>query len=136
MQTPTNAAQILREHGVYPLQDTLTNDAILATVCPQHIPVLNGLLNIFVDTNGYHIVWKQLKANEISIMETVSVDIPEELAAKLDYEDEAPDFANAPKHKDDDPGFVNDDISNLTSDDITRLKTETDILSKAKELLK
>ena len=198
-KTTNDGSRIMREHGVYPLLDTLTNDALLSTI---HHDGITNPVSLYVDTKGFHLVWQQVKTNKngeaiwngrsLSV-ETVSVDITAELAKKLDYAGEAPDFTTTPKDeaKDDETWFITDpDVNDvymfticglrdakgthishvfasdgshsrllldadvdqqttseehmgiamilnaLPSDDTTRLDTDADILSKAKELLK
>ena len=187
----------MREHSVYPLQDTLINDAILSTIYPEPI---TETVSLYIDAKGNHLIWQQVKTNKDGetiwndgsiLMETVSEDITTELAAKLDYDGAAPDFDNKTETNNDDPWFVTSPeakedymftlcgiknnegthvthvfttdgnhvqlllapgseakaaslehsvtalaINHVPSDAITRLETDADILSKAKELMK
>ena len=197
-KTTNDDSRIMREHGVYPLLDTRTNDALLATICGNDRKAEQ--VNLYVDAKGFHLVWRTVKRDQNGytvwnggnlLFETKSVDITAEFAAKLDYDGAAPDFDDTAKIKDDDPWFVtapevddgymftlcglkDDDgvhlshvfatdgehsrlllapdseakaaslehvgtaltLDYISSDDITRLETDADILSKAKELLK
>lgn len=193
-----DGSRIMREHGVYPLLGTITNDALLSTVCG--CDTTGEYVSLYVDAKGFHLVWRTVKRDKDGYtalnggslsMETVSVDITVEFAKKLDYDGEAPDFTTTPKDKDDDHWFVaapeaedgyafalcglRDDrgahvshvfatdgiharlllapdskskavslehsmtalaIDHIPADAITRLETDADILSKAKELMK
>ena len=61
MNKPTSdGAQTMREHGVYPLLDTSTNDALLLTIYTGGIP---NPVSLYVDTKGYHLIWKKLKTD-------------------------------------------------------------------------
>ena len=188
----------MKDHGVYPLLDTLTNDALLQTNCGDE--VMGRFVDLYVDAKGFHLVWRTIKKNKSGdpiwnggnmLLETKSKDVTAEFAAKLDYDGTAPDFDDTAKIKDDDPWFVTapevddgymfticglkDDegthvshvfatdgehvqlllahdseaqtvsfehtatamvLDNLTSDSIEQAETDSDILSKAKELLK
>ena len=102
----------MNDHGAYPLLDSLTNDALLSTICHEGI---KNPVSLYVDTKGYHLVWRQVKTNRNGeniwnggslLMETVSEDITAEFAKKLDYDGEAPDFTATPKDEDDDPRFA------------------------------
>ena len=190
--------RIMNEHGIYPLLDTLTNDALLRTVCGDDRKAEQA--DIYVDAKGLHLVWRPVKRdrNGYSIwnggnllLDTKSADVTAEFAAKLDYDGEAPDFNDTAKADNDETWFITspeaedgymfalcglkDDkgthlshvfatdgehsrlllaadsnaefaelehtgtataIGFLTSDDITIIDTDADILSKAKELLK
>lgn len=108
-----DGSRIMRDHGVYPLSDTRTNDALLSTACGDD--VIGAYVSLYVDTKGFHLVWRRVKTNKngdaiwngVSLsMETVSEDITAEFAKKLDYEGEAPDFTTTHKDKDDGPWFV------------------------------
>ena len=200
MTTTINDAgtRIMNDHGIYPLLDTLTNDALLPTVCGDDRNAEQ--VDLYVDAKGFHLVWRSVKKDRNGyaiwnggnlLLDTKSVDVTAEFAAKLDYEGEAPDFSDTAKADNDETWFISspevddcymftlcglkDDegthlshifatdgthsqlmlaadsdartaslehlgtataIEVLSSDDITRLDTDADILSKAKELLK
>ena len=104
--------RIMNDHGIYPLLDTLTNDALLSTVYPDDIidPV-----SLYVDAKGLHLVWRTAKKDENGhdiwnggnlLLYTKSMDVTAEFAAKLDYDGEAPDFDNTAEDNGDDPWFV------------------------------
>lgn len=105
--------RIMNDHGVYPLLDTLTNDALLSTVCDDD--VRGEYVNIYVDAKGFHLVWREPKKDSNGyavwnggdlLMDTKSVDVTAKFAAKLDYDGEAPDFDDTAKAKDDGPWFA------------------------------
>lgn len=193
-----SGARIMNDHGVYPLLDTLTNDELLSTVCGDD--VTEGYVYLYVDAKGFHLVWRPIKRDKNGdavwnggnmLLETKSVDVTAEFAAKLDYDGAAPDFNNTVKADNDEPWFITSPkmdnsytftlygfkdnkgthlshvfatdgehsrlllapgydaktvslehlwtamaLNCLSSDDITRIETDADILSKAKELLK
>ena len=105
--------RIMNEHGIYPLLDTRANDALLPTVCgddrnAEHV-------DLYADTKGFHLVWRPVKRDKNGdavwnggtlLMDTKSVDVTAEFAAKLDYDGAAPDFNDTAKNTDDDPWFV------------------------------
>jgi hypothetical protein len=188
----------MNEHGIYPLLDTLTNDALLQTVCREDRNAEQA--DLYVDAKGIHLVWRPVKRDRNGhairnggtlLLETKSADVTAEFAAKLDYDGEAPDFSDTAKDDDGETWFItspevddgymfalcglkDDDgvhlshvfatdgehsrlllapdsaaktasiehtwmamvLNGLQSDDITRLDTDAEILSKAKELLK
>jgi hypothetical protein len=188
----------MNEHGVFPLLDTLANDALLPIVCRDDWKAEQ--VNLYVDAKGLHLVWRPVKRDRNGyaiwnggtlLLETKSADVTAEFAAKLDYDGDAPDFSDTAKDDNDETWFItspevddgymfalcglkDDDgthlshvfatdglhgrlllaadssagmaalehdgtatiIGNLTSDDITIIDTDDDILSKAKELLK
>ena len=196
-KTANDGSRIMREHGVYPLLDSLTNDALLSAIHPDGIA---NPVSLYVDAKGFHLIWQQVKTNRNGeniwnggnlLMKTVSEDITVEFARKLDYDGEAPDFSDTAKADNDETWFITDPeasdgymfaicglrdddgayvshvfatdgihgrlllapdseqgtaslehmgiataLNGLTSDDATRLETDADIISKAKELLK
>lgn len=109
--------RIMNEHGVYQLRDTLTNDALLQTVCGNGRKAEQ--VDLYVDAKGLHLVWRPVKRDMNGyavwnggslLMDTKSVDVTAEFAAKLDYDGEAPDFTITPKDeaKDDETWFITD----------------------------
>lgn len=189
----------MREHGVYPLLDSLTNDALLQTFCGDDKKAEQ--VDLYVDAKGLHLIWRSVKKDKNGdpiwnggnlLLETKSKDITAEFAAKLDYDGEAPDFSYMAETKDDETWFITDPevsdsymfticglrddkegthvshvfatdgtherlllapnseqqttslehmwiamvLNRIPSEDTTRLETDADILSKAKEMLK
>ena len=105
--------RIMNEHGIYPLLDTLTNDALLQTVCGDDRKAEQA--DIYVDAKGLHLVWRPVKRdrNGYSIwnggnllLDTKSADVTEEFAAKLDYDGEAPDFSDTAQADSDETWFI------------------------------
>lgn len=105
--------RIMSDHGVYPLLDTLTNDALLQTVCRDDRKAEQ--VDLYVDAKGIHLVWRPVKRdrNGYSIwnggnllLETKSVDVTSEFAAKLDYDGEAPDFSDTAEDDNDETWFI------------------------------
>ena len=196
--TINDGARIMNDHGVYPLLDTRTNDALISTACSDDRN--EEQVDLYVDAKGFHLVWRTVKRDKNGdsvwsggnlLMETKSVDVTAEFAAKLDYDGAAPNFDNTATANNEETWFItssevndvymftlcglkDDEGTHLThvfatdgahsrlllapdseakaaslehagtalaldyisSDDITRLDTDADILSKAKELLK
>lgn len=94
-----NAMNVMREHGAYPLDDTLNNDSLLEDMTE----VDHGISTptVYIDNRGIHLVWYQIKKNANGEqewhdgrleLEAHIVDIDKTLAGKLDYIGEAPDF--------------------------------------------
>ena len=89
----------MNEHGVYPLRDTPTNDALLQTVCGYD--VTEDYVSLYVDAKGLHLVWRTVKLDKNGeyiwnggnlLLDTKSADVTAEFAAKLDYDGEAPEI--------------------------------------------
>jgi hypothetical protein len=107
--------RIMNDHGVYPLLDTLTNDALLQTVCGDD--VIGEHVELYVDAKGFHLVWRTVKRDRNGnpiwnggnlLLETKSKDVTAEFAKKLDYDGEAPEFDNTATAKDDETWFITD----------------------------
>lgn len=105
--------RIMNDHGVYPLLDTRTNDALLPTVCGNDRKAEQ--VDLYVDSKGLHLVWRPVKKNKNGdaiwnggniLLETKIVDVTAEFAAKLDYDGEAPDFSGTAKANNDEPWFI------------------------------
>ena len=94
-----NAMNVMREHGAYPLDDTINNDSLLSGVADGDYFALPPIL--YVDGNGNHLIWFQTKKNANGeqewhggqlAVESLSLDIDTTTARKLDYIGDAPDF--------------------------------------------
>ena len=105
--------RIMNDHGIYPLLDTLTNDALLQTVCGDDRKAEQA--DIYVDAKGIHLVWRPVKRDKNGysiwnggnlLLDTKSVDVTAEFAAKLDYDGEAPDFSDTFKADNDETWFI------------------------------
>jgi len=92
-----NAMNVMREHGAYPLDDTLNNDSLLSGVADGDYFALPPIL--YVDGNGNHLIWFQTKKNANGeqewhdgqlAVESLSLDIDTTTARKLDYLGESP----------------------------------------------
>ena len=92
-----NTMDVMREHGAYPLDDTLNNDSLLSGVADGGYFALPPIL--YVDGNGNHLIWFQTKKNAkgeqewhggLLAVESLSLDIDTTTARKLDYLGESP----------------------------------------------
>ena len=92
-----NAMNVMREHGAYPLDDTLNNDSLLSGVADGDYFALPPIL--YVDGNGNHLIWFQTKKNAKGeqewhggrlAVESLSLDIDTHIARRLDYLGESP----------------------------------------------
>ena len=92
-----NAMNVMREHGAYPLDDTLNNDSLLSGVTDGDYFALPPTL--YVDGNGNHLIWFQTKKNAKGeqewhggqlAVESLSLDIDTHIARRLDYLGESP----------------------------------------------
>ena len=92
-----NAMNVMREHGAYPLDDTLNNDSLLSGVADGDYFALPPIL--YVDGNGNHLIWFQTKKNAKGeqewhggrlAVESLSLDIDTHIARRFDYLGESP----------------------------------------------